>query len=93
MRINLDVGNYQEANPYPGLDASMPFSPHVVAKIQRLNAKGEEVELDYHKIFAMLTRHHYHGFVTLEYEGQLDERVGVPMAVAMLRRYAKRYDL
>ncbi len=93
VRINLDTGNYREPNLYAGLEASLPYAPHVVAKIHRLSPAGEELEFDYEKIFAMLKRHRYHGFVTLEYEGQLDEREGVPKAVAMLRRYARKYTL
>lgn len=93
VRINLDTGNYVEPNPYAGLEASLPFSPHVVAKIHRLGPDGEEQELDYGKIFAMLKRQAYHGFVTVEYEGRADELAAVPQAVAMLRRYGRRYGL
>lgn len=93
VRINLDTGNYIEPNPYAGMEASLPFAPHVVAKIHRLGPDGEERELDYGKIFAMLRRQAYHGFVTVEYEGQADELAAVPKAVAMLRRYGRRYGL
>lgn len=71
----------------------MPFAPHVVAKIHRLSPEGEEMEFDYEKIFAMLKRHRYHGFVTVEYEGKEDELEYVPKAIAMLRRYALKYAL
>lgn len=93
VRINLDTGNYLEADPYAGLEASMPFAPHVVAKIHHLSADGQELEFDYDKIFSMLKRHQYHGFVTVEYEGEADELAYVPKAIAMLRRFAKKYDL
>ena len=93
VRINLDTGNYLERNPYAGMDASMPYAPHVVAKIHRLGRDGEEQTLDYGKIFAMLKRHRYRGFVTLEYEAPEDELIGVPKAIAMLRRYAGAYQL
>lgn len=93
VRINLDTGNYVEPDPYAGMAASLPFAPHVVAKIHRLDAEGEELELDYGKIFAMLKRQAYHGFVTIEYEGRADERASVPKAVAMLRRYGLKYGL
>ena len=93
VRINLDVGNYHEPDLYAGLEASLPLAPHVVAKIHRIDKRGEELELNYGKIFAMLQRHRYHGFVTLEYEGQVDELTAVPKAIAMLRRYALAYRL
>ena len=93
VRINLDTGNYHEPDLYRGLEASLPFAPHVVAKIHRLGPDGEEQEFDFHKIFAILKRHRYRGFVTVEYEGQADELVAVPKAVAMLRRYGVKYGL
>lgn len=93
VRINLDVGNYHQPDLYAGLEASLPLAPHVVAKIHHLSPAGEETTLDYGKIFAMLKRHRYHGFLTVEYEGKADERVAVPRAVAMLRRYALKYGL
>ena len=93
VRINLDTGNYQDPDLYAGLEASMPYAPHVVAKVHDLSPDGEAVGFDYGKIFSMLTRHRYHGFVTLEYEGTQDELTCVPRAVAMLRRYAATYGL
>lgn len=90
VRINLDVGNYREADLYGGLERSLPYAPHVVAKVHRLSPGGEELTLDYGRIFRMLKRRHYQGFITLEYEGQLDERIGVPKSLMMLRRYARR---
>ena len=93
VRINLDTGNYHDPDIYAGLEASMPYSPHVVAKIHRLGPDGEEQEFDYDKIFAILHRHRYRGFLTLEYEGPTDELTSVPKAIAMLRRYAAKYSL
>ena len=88
VRINLDTGNYREPDPYAGLEASLPYAPHVVAKVHDVGPTGEALGFDYRKIFSMLKRHGYHGFVTLEYEGAQNEMVSVPKAVAMLRRYA-----
>jgi sugar phosphate isomerase/epimerase len=62
----------------------LPYAPHVVAKIHA-------EPLDYDKIFAMLARHRYRGFLTLEYEGTREERHGVPQALAMLRRTGRRH--
>jgi len=93
VRINLDTGNYTDSDPYAGIAASLPYAPHVVAKIHRLDASGEEVTLDYDRIFRLLSRHRYHGFVTVEYEGRADELASVPKAVAMLRRYGRKHGL
>ena len=93
VRINLDTGNYLEPDPYAGIEASMPYAPHVVAKVHEVSAEGESLDLDYDRIFAILKRHRYRGFVTLEYEGKADELATVPKAIAMLRRYARHYEL
>lgn len=93
VKINLDTGNYLESDFYAGLEASLPHAPHVVAKVHDLDAQGEAVGFDYDKIFAMLKRHNYHGFVTLEYEGKADEIAAVPKAMDLLRRKAASYHL
>lgn len=94
VRINLDVGNYLDADLYKALDASMSSAPHVVAKIRQFHAgHDEDPTLDYGAIFSMLKRHRYVGFVTLEYEGAVDELEAVPRALAMLRRYATTHGL
>jgi len=90
VRINLDTGNYHDADLYAGLETSLPYAPHVVAKIRRVSPAGEELTMDYAKIFSLLKRHRYRGFVTLEYEGQEDEIAYVPKTIAMLRRYARQ---
>ena len=93
VRINLDTGNYHEPNVYAGLEASLPYAPHVVAKIHNFTPDGEAEGFDYDTIFLMLKRHHYRGFLTIEYEGREDELTAVPKAVTLLRRYAATHEL
>ncbi|MBI3009827.1 MAG: sugar phosphate isomerase/epimerase [Candidatus Omnitrophica bacterium] len=88
VRINLDTGNYLDRDLYSGLNASLPYTSHVVAKIHRLGPDGEEEGIDYGRVFALLSRHRYRGFVTVEYEGQEDEFRQVAQAIAMIRRHA-----
>lgn len=87
VRVNLDVGNYVEPDRYAGIEATLPYAPHVVAKVREITASGG-LGLDYGRIFAMLRQRRYHGFVTLEYEGEPDAMRSVPKAIAVLRRYA-----
>jgi sugar phosphate isomerase/epimerase len=93
VKINLDTGNYDEPDLYAGLEASLADAPHVVAKVHDLDGRGRPEEFDYDRIFEMLKRHRYHGFVTLEYEGAADERQAVPKAVDFLRRTAMKHHL
>ena len=84
VRVNLDVGNYVEPDRYAGIEATLPFAPHVVAKVQEVTSAGG-LGFDYERIVAMLKRRRYRGFVTLEYEGEADELTVVPQAMAVLR--------
>ena len=93
VRVNLDTGNFLEPDPYAAIEAVLPYAPHVVAKVHDMNPAGEPLDLDYDKIFAILKRRGYRGFVTLEYEGKADELAAVPKAVAMLRRHGRTHDL
>ena len=91
--INLDTGNYLEKDFYAGLEATLPYAPHVVAKVHDLDARGEAIGFNYGRIFTMLKRHQYHGFVTLEYEGRADEVSAVPRAIKLLKRKAQDCQL
>ncbi len=93
VRINLDTGNLADPDPYAGIEACLPQAAHVVAKMHDLTQEGEDTRLDYRRIFKLLKRHKYHGFVTLEYEGKADELAIVPRALQMLRKYALQYDV
>jgi len=91
VRINLDCGNYADSDLYAGLESSLPYAPHVVAKVLDLRPSGEDRTLDYGRIFELLERRRYRGFVTLEYEGTADELATVPRALAMIQRHAQEH--
>ena len=44
------------------------------------------LELDYDRIAAMLRRHNYRGYISLEFEGRDNPRNGVPRSLQLLRR-------
>ena len=94
IKLNLDTGGYIEKSPealYAAFETSLPYAPHVVAKMHDVHPAKEP--LDYDRIVAMLARRGYHGFVTVEYEGEADEMTAVPKAVALLRQYARTHAL
>lgn len=93
VRLNLDTGNYQDKDMYAALEKSIGYAPHIHAKIHKLSAQGEELEFDYNRIFEILKRNQYRGFISVEYEGQEDELEYVPKAVDMLRRYGAKYNM
>ncbi len=95
VRVDLDLGkiNFIEPDPYRGVDACIPYAPHVVAKVFEPTETGDAKGLDYGRIFALLAARNYRGFITLEYEGEADERQTVPRAMAMLRRLGQAHGL
>jgi sugar phosphate isomerase/epimerase len=44
------------------------------------------LELDYDRIAAMLRKHNYRGYVSLEFEGKEDPRTGVVKSLSLLRK-------
>lgn len=79
-----DTGQYIDL--YPSLEKTAYLAVHVRAKIYEIET-GEERRLDYNRIFPMLERVGYNGFVSIVYEGQEDERFAVAKAVKYLRRF------
>jgi sugar phosphate isomerase/epimerase len=43
------------------------------------------IDLDYPRIAAIMRRHNYRGYVSLEFEGKEDPDVAVPKSLALLR--------
>lgn len=73
---------------YASIEETAPLAVHVRAKIYRIQT-GEETWLDYPRIFKILNRIGYNGWVSIVYEGQAveSEETAVPKAVAYLRRF------
>ena len=47
---------------------------------------GYTLDLDYERIAAILRKHNYRGYLSLEFEGKEDPRTAVPKSLAMLRK-------
>ena len=71
------------------LDKAKPLSDLHVTHINSTYYGGGvwyTLELDYERIAAMLRKHGYRGYVSLEFEGREDPRTGVPKSLALLRK-------
>jgi hypothetical protein len=44
------------------------------------------LDLDYERVAALLHRHHYAGYISLEFEGKEDPKTAVPKSLALLRK-------
>jgi sugar phosphate isomerase/epimerase len=89
LQVTLDTGNFLE-NPYDQLELLAPKTVFVQAKTYYGGGVWYEVDLDYGRIAAMLRRHAYRGYVSLEFEGREDPKTAVPKSLAVLRN-AFRY--
>jgi len=73
---------------YQSIERTAALAVFVRAKLYRLR-NGKEEWLDYSRIFRILRRVHYNGFISLVYEGSkdMDAMHAVPVGVKFLRPY------
>jgi L-ribulose-5-phosphate 3-epimerase len=84
LRVTLDTGNFLE-DVKPQLERLAPKACLVQAKTYDGGGKWYTLEIDYPWVAAMLRRHGYQGWVSLEFEGKADPGVAVPASLARLR--------
>jgi sugar phosphate isomerase/epimerase len=89
LRMTLDTGNFLE-DAYEQMEA-MAASPAGVALVQAKTYLGGgrwyTLDLDYGRIAAILRRHEYRGWISLEFEGNEDAATAVPRSLALLREH------
>ena len=85
LQVTLDTGNFLE-DPYEKLAAIAAKTMFVQAKTYYGGGTWYTLELDYDRIAAILRKHDYRGYVSLEFEGQEDAKTAIPKSLAMLRK-------
>lgn len=85
LKVTLDTGNFLE-DPYDRLEQLAPHAVLVQAKTYYGGGEWYSLDLDYPRIAAMLRKHHYRGYVSLEFEGREDPETAVPQSLALLRQ-------
>jgi sugar phosphate isomerase/epimerase len=84
LKCTLDTGNFLE-DPYEKLEMMAPQTVFVQAKTYFGGGIWYSLELDYANIAAMLRRHNFRGFVSLEFEGNERWETAIPKSLALLR--------
>lgn len=84
LQVTLDTGNFLE-DPYPKLEMLAPNAVLVQAKTYYGGGEWYTLDLDYKKIAALLRKHKYQGWVSLEFEGKEDYKVAIPKSLQLLR--------
>jgi L-ribulose-5-phosphate 3-epimerase len=87
-----DFGNFQIApgetyDRYKGVAELMPFAKGVSGKAHEFDERGEETQIDYHRMLRIVLESGYRGWIDVEYEGdQLSEPDGIRATKALLER-------
>jgi L-ribulose-5-phosphate 3-epimerase len=85
LQVLLDTGNFLE-DPYEKLDKCAARAVYMHAKTYFGGGLWYSLELDYPRIAAIMRRHNYRGYVSLEFEGNEDYKTALPKSLAVLRR-------
>jgi sugar phosphate isomerase/epimerase len=84
LGILMDTGNFLE-DPYDRLRQIAPQTVFVQAKTYYGGGEWYTLDLDYRRIAKILAEAHYHGYISLEFEGKEEPDRAVPKSIALLR--------
>lgn len=84
LQVTLDTGNFLE-DPYDRLEQLAPRTVLLQAKTYYGGGEWYSLDLDYARIAALMRKHHYRGYVSLEFEGKENPDTAVPKSLAVLR--------
>lgn len=87
-----DFGNFMISEKvmydrYKGVEELMPFAKGVSAKSHEFDAKGNETKTDFRKMLQIVLSYDYHGWIGIEYEGEVHSEVdGVKFTKNLLEK-------
>lgn len=85
LKTTLDTGNFLE-DPYDRLELMADDAVLVQAKTYYGDGMWYTLDLDYPRIAALLRKHKYSGYVSLEFEGKESPLTAIPKSLAMLQQ-------
>lgn len=84
---NFRVSRTEEYDRYKGVTELMTYAKAVSAKSHDFDERGEETQIDYHKMMKIVLDAGYRGFVGIEYEGnKMSEPDGIRATKKLLER-------
>jgi L-ribulose-5-phosphate 3-epimerase len=86
LQVTLDTGNFLDEPIVPKLEKLADHAVLVQAKTYYGGGIWYELNLDYPAIAQMLKKHHYKGFLSLEFEGKESPLTAIPKSLTMLRK-------
>jgi sugar phosphate isomerase/epimerase len=72
---------------YHSIEQVAPLTQFVRAKVYDLDESGREKWIDYDRVFGILRKLHYNGFISMIYEGKEDKFTVIPKAIRLLRSF------
>jgi sugar phosphate isomerase/epimerase len=74
---------------YHSIEQVAPLTQFVRAKIYDMDEKGREKWIDYDRVFGLLRKVRFNGFISMIYEGKEDKFTVIPNAIRFLRSFVK----
>lgn len=87
VRLLLDTGNYLDEDIYQAIEKTIPFADYMHIKIHNITDDGKISDFDYDKIFKIIKAANYRGFMSVEYEGDLDELKYIPISIDAIKKF------
>ena len=84
LQVTLDTGNFLEDREAQ-MELLAPQTFLVQAKTYYGDGKWYTLDIDYPKIGAMMRKHNYRGYISLEFEGKESPESAVPKSLEVLR--------
>jgi L-ribulose-5-phosphate 3-epimerase len=72
---------------YRSIEMVAPLTQFVRTKVYDLDENGREKWIDYDKVFAILAKAKFNGFISMIYEGKEDKFATIPKAIKLLRSF------
>jgi len=85
LKITLDTGNFLE-DPYEQMEELASDAYLVQAKTYYGGGKWYTLDLDYPRIGAMMRKHNYRGYISMEFEGRANPLEAIPIGLELFRK-------
>jgi len=72
---------------YHSIEQIAPLTQFVRAKVYDMTEDGHEKWIDYNRVFNILRKVNYNGFISMIYEGKEDKTKVIPIAIRFLRSF------
>ena len=89
LQITFDTGNFFERRMEQLVEMASSHHPITLVQAKTYYGGGRWYTLDigYEKMAALLRKHGYRGWISLEFEGREDPMTAIPKSLALLRKH------